>query len=272
MKKGTTAQKFGNGPSTPIKLERVRKLLPWIIKMSTRHVQRFGGEFWYIDANAGPGLYQSVQGQPLEGSALIALETLRRLDVPWRAVLIDRDPDVVARLECALHERWFTDRRRLTVRCADNQEAAPAACGRPHRHRDRGLFFADPKGAPDWPLLERVTALPTMSGIDVLVNIPTNTLKLERAAAQSARFGGKGYVWDTKDTRPLCERLSMLHKPRLLIGEPTTDRLAWSLILGSSWTGFPEWKAGQFDAVDSPIGKERLRRISLSARERGEES
>lgn len=251
-----------------MKLARVAKLLPWIIKMSTRHVQRFGGQFWYIEANAGPGLYPGVNGEELAGSPVIALEELRRLDTPFRAVLIDRNPDVAERLRQSLEARGLNDQRRVAIHCADNRLAVPSACRLPHHRHDRGLAFFDEKGAPQWDLLNDVTALPTMAHIDVLVNIPTNTLKLERLAATSERFGGKGYAWDTKDVRPLCERLPMLHKPRLLIGEPTTDRLAWSLILGSSWTGFPEWKAGQFDAANSPIGAERLQRISLSERER----
>lgn len=253
-----------------MKLARVAKLLPWIIKMSTRHVQRFGGQFWYIEANAGPGLYDGVDGKPLEGSPLIALAELRRLDIPYRAVLIDREPKVIEHLRCALDERGLLDQRRVTIQCADNQIAAPAACRLPNARRDRGLAFFDEKGAPQWPLLNDVTALSSMAGIDVLVNIPTGVLKLERLAARSPRFrDAEG--WKRKDVRPLCDRLPMLHKKRFLIGEPTTDRLAWSLILGSNWTGFPEWKAGHFDAADGPsggIGPERLQRISLTKLER----
>ena len=259
---------FGNGPSTHVKLSRVAQLLPWIIKMSTRHVRQYGGTFWYIETNAGPGLYPGVDGRPLEGSPIIALSTLRRLDIPYRAALIDHDPDIIERLRCAIDERGLSDPRRVSVRCADNGQAAPAACRLPNARRDRGLIFFDERGAPKWSLIDQVTALPTMLHIDVLVNIPTNTLKLERAAAHSERFGGKGYAWDDKDTRPLCDRLTMLHKTRLLIGEPTKDRLAWSLILGSSWPAFPEWKAGQFDAADGPVGRERLSRISFTERER----
>jgi hypothetical protein len=104
-----------------------------------------------------------------------------------------------------------------------------------------------------------------MGRIDVLVNVPLWTLKMERAAAGSERFGGKGYAWDTKDVRPLSERLDVLHKARWLIGEPTRQP-QWSLILGTNWAGFPEWR-GHFDSADSAVGRERLARISFSKRE-----
>lgn len=259
------------GTATPVKLQRVAKILPWIIRMAAPHVRAAGGVFWYIDANAGPGTYTGVSGEALEGSPLLALEALRALQVPYRAVLVDHDSEVVGRLTSALLERDFADPQQVAVSCEDNRLLLPRVCGLPHPRRDRGLIFFDAQKAPDFPLIDSVMALPSMRRIDVLVNVPVWTLKLERSAARSARFGGKGYAWDTKDVRPLCDRLGVLHKSRLLIGEPTRPQ-PWSLVLGSSWPRFPEWKAGQFDAADSPVGSERLERISLSKREREEEA
>ena len=259
---------FGNGPATPVKLERVAKILPWVIKMSARHLQRFGGRFCYFEPNAGPGRYVGTNGHILDGSPIVGLLALERLDVPYRAVLIEREPDRYEALCAELRRRGLLDQKRVSVHCADNRTVLPLACQHPCDRRDRGLIFFDPKGAPDWGLIDAVTGLPEMARIDVLVNIPTNTLKMERKAAQSERFGGRGYAWDRKDVRPLRARLDVLHKPRLLIGEPTRDRLAWSLILGSSWPGFPEWRAGGMDASDGPIGGERLERISLTEGER----
>ena len=254
------------GTTTPVKLQRVAKILPWVIRMAAPHVRAAGGVFWYIDANAGPGTYTGVGGEALEGSPLLALEALRALQVSYRAVLIDHDPMVTARLQSALVDRGFSDLQQVRVLCEDNRLALPRICAQPHPRKDRGLIFFDAQKAPDFPLIDGVMGLPAMRHIDALVNVPTWTLKLERSAAHSARFGGKGYAWDTKDVRPLSERLGVLHKQRLLIGEPTRPQ-PWSLILGSNWPRFPEWTKGQFDAAESPIGQERLERISLSQRE-----
>ncbi len=263
----TTAGGFGNSSATPVKLVRVAKILPWVIKMSTSHVRRFGGRFWYVDANAGPARYQGINGEPLLGSPVIALMALRHLDVPYHAVLIDRDPDTFESLRRVLTELDLLDPRRVVLRCEDNRRDLPVVCQFAGGRRDRGLIFFDPKGAPDWPLMETVMSLPSMECVDVLVNVATVTLKLERKAAQSDRFGGKGYKWDTKDVRPLADRLPMLHKRRYLIGAPH-GRWGWSLILGSNWPGFPEWRAGLMDASDGPIGGPRLDDLSRTRDER----
>lgn len=265
------AEFTAHGPSTPVKLERVRKILPWVIKMAAPHVYGAGGVFWYIEANAGPGVYEGVDGVPLTGSPIIALEALRELGVPYRAVLIDSDQGCTDRLQSALVDRGFSDPQQVRVLCEDNRAALQRIGREPHPSKDRGLIFFDEQGAPRFPLIREVMGYREMRRIDLLVNIPTATLKLMRRAAHSPRFGGRGYAWDALDVRPLSERLPDFQKVRYLIGEPTTDRLHWSLILGSTWPKFPEWKAGQFDASDSATGSARLRRISLSERERAEE-
>ena len=260
-------ENFGYSAATLAKLERVAQILPWVVKMSAAHVRRFGGHFWYVEANAGPGRYE-VEGRVVDGSPVIGLMALRHLDVPYRAVLVEQDEQRCASLEAALKARDLFDPRRVVIQCADNRAALPLICQFAGGRRDRGLVFFDPKGAPDWGLMDTVTGLRATECVDVLVNVPTLTLKLERRAAQSARFGGKGYKWDTKDVRPLSERLPMLHKRRYLIGAPH-GQWAWSLILGSNWPGFPEWKAGGMDAGDGPVGEARLRDLSLSRDERG---
>jgi three-Cys-motif partner protein len=258
----------GVSAETAVKHRQVEKVLPMILRVAKQALGRWGGRLRLIDLNAGCGLYE-YEGEALKGSPLIMADFVQDLTVPYEVVLVEREPAIAD----LLRQNLAADAGRRyapAVRVGDNRELGPEICGKGSR-RDKGLVFFDPNGpanAQDGSPLElaaRLSGFEAMRSVDFLIHLNTSILKLDRCAANSARFSGKG-GWVGKDVRPLDLRLGDdVKKAHWMIRRPYGG--GWTLLYGTNYRFQNGWAKEGFYWTDTPEGRDLLERASYSETE-----
>lgn len=204
-------------------------------------------EYWYFDITAGCGVHPET-GDP--GSPVIFKQEAASAGIPFTAWFFDCHPHNC----CALRER-FHDDSSVNVIGGDHNETLMATI--PDVDRPRlGLLYCDPSGnIPPFDLLAAFADHKITSRIDILINVPSTSLKRVYAANKD-----KGH-------KHLHEYLAGIPKDVWLIRQPQ-GKHQWSFIIGTRWASMPEFKRIGMHKIGTPEGDEVLRRLTFSERER----
>lgn len=198
--------------------------------------------YCYIDLNAGPG----QDGSGRDGSPLIFLKAAREHEIEHQAFLFERNPNHARALQSRVDLGRYSH---AEVRCQDHHclMDEPVASG----NYQYGAIYADPSNAaPSWDVLKTLSQhTPRM---DILINLACASYK------RAIRL---------PDYVPLDKHLFDL-KPHWLVREPI-DTFQWSILCGTNWANYPELKKRRFHSINTERGKEILKRLIYTDRERG---
>jgi three-Cys-motif partner protein len=208
--------------------------------------------YWYFDLTAGPGRYNGIIGSPL----LFEQAARRRGLQECVSVFFEQDRGRAEELRNALgigvspacgSLSWSR-----TVVAGSYQEHlrnyAP-----PGRRNAYGLAFLDPNGQIDFKGTAELFALDSLYRVDLMINLAANTIKrsrqfgVERLDESIQRLGDAKSCW--------------------LIRTPCSA-WQWSILLGSNWDGFPDWKKLGFFRLDSEEGQRILADLTYTKAEK----
>lgn len=239
----------GCGPDTELKEEHFRGIVSIIAgaaKGAMNHQRSIANRcFWAYELNAGSGMNE-YNGNVFEGSPLIALDVLRNLQLPYRAVFMDNGKDNIDNLRVLAGND-----PNVTCVLANNADYMRSHCSNVGRDC-YGYVFHDPNGVDDFnaDMLLDIFNYPAFHRIDLIINIGATSFKRVLGAfpnRQDARL-------DTAISR-LVDR-----KKVWLVREPY-GKNQWTFLVGSNWVKLPDWKRQGFFRMDSPEGEDILDRL-----------
>lgn len=202
----------------------------------------------YADLNAGPG-FNSDAG--VAGSPIIVAACADAEGVPVDMWLFEADDAK----RSALTER-MAGREGVSI-YGDHRAhwGMVTAWNRPDRIVD-GLVYWDPFGDPvPVNIINGLIASPR-DKVDVLLHVNAN--------GAYKRPRGRGHA--DYQGRYLADDIGRINKQFWWVREPATD-WQWTFLIGSNWSGFPQFRKLGFHRLDSPRGLAVLDRLNLSKRE-----
>ena len=122
----------------------------------------------YIDANAGCGYNALVE---CVGSPLVFMEAVDKVPVSHYARFVEIKRENVEQL------RWVLDgRNHNEIICGNNKKVVPEIV-RQFPPNSYGLLYSDPNGVPDFDMLAKVSRMPQMAKIDILLRFSATSVK-----------------------------------------------------------------------------------------------
>jgi len=232
----------GQSEYTKTKEEHYAKLLGMHVNIAERAMRNnlwSNSSYLLIDATAGSGILED--GTP--GSPIIAINRLRKMSTPFKALFIEEQPEVFAQLD--LH---VSQDDNVQLRWARYQDIIGEMALRKDRNQ-LGLLYIDPNGTPDFDALcQFARARPRM---EILISVTAT-----------------GYKRSGKVDRHLDEWLRRIGKQYWLIRKPYTA-WHWTFLLGSDYAGFNKpYKGIEVEPVTSELGKGWLECASYTVTER----
>ena len=232
----------GQSEYTKTKEVHYAKLLGMHVNIAERAIRNnlcFRPSYLLIDATAGSGILED--GTP--GSPVIAVDRLRKMSTPFKALFIEEQPEVFAQLDFHVSQDDS-----VQLRWARYQDVINEMALRYDRNQ-LGLLYIDPNGTPDFDALcQFARARPRM---EILISVTAT-----------------GYKRSGKVERHLDEWLRRIGKQYWLIRKPYTA-WHWTFLLGSNYPGFNKpYKGIDVEPVTSDLGKGWLECASYTATER----
>jgi len=237
---------LGCSEYTPIKQEQLRGILEMHIRMVKGIIERSKWAhpiYHYFDINAGPGIYNEIEGSPI---IFLKLATSRELCLNYKAVFIESNTQSYQKLlentktypnrEVILGDhnvemRHFLDKRYPSV---------------------LGILYNDPTGQrPSFDLLAEVNKY--YPRLDLLIYCTATNIKREVHSGQSS-------------SETLLDGLDKIDKKTWIVRKPM-GKQQWTFLIGSNWEKYPDWKKARFYNVESEEGQEILAELNYTTRE-----
>ena len=218
----------------------------------------------WIDLTSGPALDCFADGATLEGTPIIAMDTLRdgraRLGIPFEASFFEQDPGRYASLERELCARYGPP-----IPAGDDYETIHGDSRRwldkmidaAHLTGTLGAFVYDPTEQVDLELLADIARSPNRSRYDLLVYVSASSIKRPRNLPLGFRT----------DRRTLVERLQTVPKRKWIVRRPS-GKSGWSWFIGTNDPRFPVWTQRGFFDITSPEGEAIIDQMNLTEVER----
>lgn len=212
-----------------------------------------------IDLAAGLGAYgyqpQRGRRQALVGSPLQLLEAVVRHGLSYRLGLFERDTDVLPLLRQNLAnaiKHLGADSDRIEVVPGDFTTTAENWIRRNVRQWMIGLLIVDVNAVFDSPQLLRIAQRPELKMVDVALHIPATMLK-----------------WPERRIPPsTLEQLKGSFNKQFWQVAPSRGNYQWTWLYATNNPRMRELSERGFVAIDSPIGKARVHRLSTTTPER----
>lgn len=207
--------------------------------------------YYFFDINCGPGIKDDEDGSPV-----IFLEEIARIDIDYKAIFIDINPSNVESLKTVVHENG-----KVSIFCGDHAEILPRIIEDDFGaslHKDKyGMLYTDPNGIFNDELLTEFSI--RFPRIDILINCPATAIKRVKNCSRCS------------DSRTLEERIGQIRKDNWIIRDKlTSSRYQWTFLLGSNWDSFPEFRNLEMYRINSPKGKVILDDLNWTSREKRE--
>lgn len=202
--------------------------------------------YYYFDLHAGPGIHKEYGC----GSPLIFLKTSAGVDIPHRAVFIEKRKNLCEELEVNT-SLW--PNANCVVRHGKCEDILPEYFVKPDR-KPIGLVYVDPNGALPIELLERASQHPFFNRIDFLLNVSATAYK--RMAQSSER---------------ILQLLQKIDKKRWLIREPDNHSgWQWTMLFGTQMKGdqLPKLEKIGFHRLVALQGMEILKHLQFTKEEK----
>lgn len=248
---------MGISEITPIKQEHFRMIIKTHLRIARGVIHNWQQKGWrvdpsyhYFDITAGAG----KDGYGNIGSPLIFLEEIQQIDVPFKAIFIEQNPENLKKLQCDCH----AFREHIQLVCGNHSEILPGLFGRA-KIRQFGLLYVDPNGVFDVDVLKLFSQQYCYDKIDILINCNGTAIKRERESSTCT------------DNRTLEDRLREINKKYWIVREPY-GKAQWSFLLGTQWDAFPEFKNIHFYKLSSTKGKAFFDKVNFTTKERNQQS
>jgi hypothetical protein len=243
----------GCSEHTPGKQEELTALVNMHIGICRSLMQR---EAWpdprytVYDINAGAGRYGG-NGATITGSPLIIRSALRSSGLRFESHYIEANASDFASLE----RSWACDgcskcNGMCLLHHGDHNEVLPRICPRTGRRR-LGFIYHDPNGELSINLLAKVSRIPVLERLDIIIYASATMQKRCRGA-----FG-----WPR-----LSEELGRIDKPHWIVRAPRGQQ-QWTMLVGTRWGSFPAWERRGYYPIGSTMGREVLRRLDNTNKE-----
>ena len=209
-----------------------------IVQMHTSICSRMQAPYWYFDLNAGYG----------DGSPARAYPHLVTSPLDWTMVLCEHNPDTFNRLA----DVWSVHDPRIILHNADNTSVARAYAKRVHG--GNGIVFHDPNGVDDF----NIDALRVFqsSRLDLVVYYSAAAHKRVYHAPRTCKAAP--YL--------IHAILESGIKKYWLVRQPR-DKWQWAFIIGTNWSGFPEWRKHGIYQTTSPEGRAIVEKLHYTRKE-----
>lgn len=265
-----------NDHDTPVKCENFRNLLhlQLIATQGIRSKYSWARErpYFYVDCNAGPGVYDQEglrdlrTSEVLKGSPLVFLEEIRKFGFSFRASFIEESQDMFDRLLSNLstvagyefvtndNENYQSKDGAVHLYRGSNADFADAIGLMKWRI---GTVYHDPNNPPDFDLLRKISQ--NLPQTDLIVNINANGKKRKDGVLKKA--GG--------DTTCLEDEIKNVGKTRRLITDTLTGKWQWLMMLATNADKdtIREWKSRGLIDADSEQGQNVIKRATYTIEE-----
>jgi len=218
-----------------------------VMKVWDKKGWQYVPEYLYIDATAGPGVYQ-YNGHIITGSPLIFVKAIRDFKLKYRASCFEVKQD---NYETLLQNINGDIHRNVDVYHGNYEKLLPVVHRFP-RSKQFGLLYIDPNsGIPDVQTIKYV--IDKYPLLEILIRYSATNLK-------RAFYDGR--------LSEVIDELIALGKPNWLVGGPTRkDRHQWSFLLGTKADVFTENK---FESInlhpkDSDAARRYFDRLDLTS-------
>lgn len=191
--------------------------------------------YQYIDITAGCGWNEIPD---CRGSPLVFLDEVRKASVLYQAQFIEREEQnaLLLREKVADHSR---------VICGNNEEVLPVIV-RKLPPKSFGLVYCDPNGEPPFDLLAKISQLPTMRFMDILIHCSANYIKW------FFQFRG----------RRLYDQLAFINKEYWIVQAPHGNK-QWTFLLGLNKDCIEEMRHLGFYYLDDPKAQYIVEKLNL---------
>lgn len=249
----TDSASYHRSGYTPEKQRGLSALLGLQLRLvdliARKHERRL--PYLYYDLHAGRGVDPVTLGA---GSPLVFLQIVAQFSRPIEAYFYERDPETFRELEKNVNPSargWRYKGIKLVN--ADHNQLIPeleAMQFQPHRH---GLVYADPSnGELPVELLQLFNV--KYPKVDIAFNIESTTVK-----RVSRAFNRPG----------LLQQMQQIGKAYWLVRQPCgMNGRNWTIIFGTNWAKFPDYKRVGFFRVDTPEGHQIMDKLNLTEAER----
>lgn len=252
-----TVNGVGISKFTPIKQELFSGMLLLILRVVKGIMRRYkhtDQRFYYIDMNAGPGIYPGISQEYILGSPLIFLKLATQMEIPFKAYFIEKNEANYNLLEhrikaikssCGEMELIYGDNKLVTMQLLRKEPKIKY-----------GLLYSDPSGeVPPFELLADLSNREEYNKIDFAVFL---------SAANYKRFLHAEHVKDINEI--LAAKLRAINKSQWIIRR-LVGRHQFTFLLGSNWDKFPQWPNKGFYNISSPEGRQIFAQACFTAEE-----
>lgn len=233
----------GHSRATKNKQECLEKIISQILSV-IRVIQGkrsyVNDKVFYIDTNAGPG-YNLEEN--CDGSPIVFLKVATRLGLEYQAHFIEINEESANTLREAIksYPNCF-------VHNGDNRSVLDTVpYGIPKN--TFGILYMDANGIPDFSLLERVSRMPRMKTIDIVIRIPGAAIK-------------RNY----SEIGTLIAMIKSIHKSHWIIKEIDSVETGWqwSMLIGLNTKKMRPWESQGFYSIDSEKGQQILEQLAYT--------
>jgi len=246
---------IGVSEATPIKQRDITQISDTIFKIISNIIKKKKNynddRIWVFDLNAGEG----DDGNGTPGSAIIFAEKLYSLykkhKVCSELILIEKNIEHYRKL-CnnikQLSERINPLKEsgvRIRFGCGDNNDVIELFFIEEKIKLRYGLCYHDPNGTPDIKLLSKIFDQKCFSKIDLILNF-SNMAIARTAGYYNSPKRPSGFVRKC-EYRPLEECLKDINKKYWFKRCREIGKHKWTLVIGTNWDNFPEFKKIEFE-------------------------
>lgn len=235
---------------TPLKQRHFRGLIRMHLIISRSVIERHSWavpKYYYFDINAGPGIYED-----LEGSPLIFLKEASSIGLDYQAVFIEKNEEYYVQLR-----ENVEGYENVRIIHGDHNDILPRFLAGDNSKKI-GLLYTDPTGSPPpFELLARFSKV--YERLDIAIHLSAANIKRIRRAPQ------------TESTETLGESLAKIDKEHWLIRE-SVGRHEWTFLVGTKGFRWGEWRKEGFYRLDSERGREIANELNLTVNELRDEA
>lgn len=257
---------MGLGQQSPQKFEDFRGVAHIVVDRAFGALRKWPTwrrPFPWVDLTSGPGVDVFPGGAAVEGTPIIAMDTLydakQRLGIPFEASFFEQHVDRCDDLERELRARYGPPipQGDYEVMNADSRQYLPQIVSSRHLNGTLGAFVYDPTEQVDLDFLAEIASSPNRRRYDLLVYVSASSIKRPRNLPAHYRT----------DRRTLVERLQAIPKQKWIVRRPSGPS-EWSWFIGTNDKDFPVWHQRGFFDIATPAGQAIIDQMNLTHEER----